>query len=80
MNREDCCICSKEADWVCVREPNAGELNHLCDRHFQALRERNSLLAGRYEAISQDAHTKSSQTEFSLPDQISGHWGQLSNR
>jgi hypothetical protein len=51
MNRELCCICSEGADWRCVRSPNAGVLNHLCDRHFQALRGRNAILAARYERL-----------------------------
>jgi hypothetical protein len=53
VNREVCCICSAAADWVCVRTPNAGQLDHLCDHHFQSLRERNPILGARYEMISQ---------------------------
>jgi hypothetical protein len=51
MKRELCCICTEVADWGCVRSPNAGQLNHLCDRHFQALRGRNAVLASRYERL-----------------------------
>jgi hypothetical protein len=52
---ENCCICSAFADWVCVRTPNAGQLNYLCDRHYHMLRERNPILAARYEVRSQSS-------------------------
>jgi len=51
-SRRECTICSAEADWICVRTPNQGYLNTLCDRHFQILKERNEILAARYDHIA----------------------------
>jgi hypothetical protein len=51
-SRRKCEICSAEADWICVRTPNMGYLNSLCDRHFQTLKERNEILAARYDHIA----------------------------
>lgn len=47
-----CCICEAEADWVCVRTPNQGHLDYLCDHHFQSLNRNNPILAARYDHIA----------------------------
>jgi hypothetical protein len=54
MNRKsrECSICSGEADWIRTRMPNQQQMNSLCHRHYQALRERNPILAGYYDAVA----------------------------
>jgi len=47
-----CTICSSEADWVRVQRPNEQQMNYLCDRHYQSLRQRNATMAAWYEHIA----------------------------
>ncbi len=46
-----CCICAAEASWVRARMPNEQQMEALCHRHYEALKERNHLLASYYDVI-----------------------------
>jgi hypothetical protein len=47
-----CSICSAEADWVRMRMPNSQQMNYLCHRHYQALQQRNPILAAYDDAVA----------------------------
>jgi hypothetical protein len=49
---QSCHICSAGADWVRMRMPNARQMNYLCDRHYQALKQNNPEMATWYDHIA----------------------------
>ena len=52
ISSRTCSICPAEADWVRVRKPNPAQMDCLCHRHYQSLRERNPLMASWYDNLA----------------------------
>ena len=60
-----CCICSSEADWVRMRMPNGQQMDYLCQRHFESLKERNPILAAHYDEIVSGRRTEPRRSHYS---------------
>ena len=54
-SHHECSICGTEADWIRVRMPIARQMDYLCNRHYQSLRERNPIMAAWYDCLAQTA-------------------------